>query len=92
MVNKKTEEHVEPEKSPGPEPVEEETSAGLTNRQRTRVEKTLAAVAEQPDDTSKCANHPDRDSVIVTDGVLTSVQAFCAECATRNGFALPSPE
>lgn len=66
----------------------EEPVTGLTDRQRTKLEKRDAAVAEPDEDYSKCDNHPDRDSVVVTDGVLHSKQAYCDECVETYHYAL----
>lgn len=68
-----------------------DADAGLTDRQRTKLEKRDAAVAEAGEDDSKCDNHPDADSVVTIGGELHSEQSLCEECARRNGVAVPSP-
>lgn len=69
----------------------EEKDESLTPRQRTKMEKRDAALPAEPED-GKCINHSDRDSVVETDGVLHSVQAFCEECAVRVGIPVPKKD
>lgn len=91
----------QPKEVVAPEPVADgplhtdEPDAGLTSRQRTRLEKRDAVKEFDPDeekDTSHCDNHPDRESVVVTDGVAFVAQGYCEECAVKYGHAVPSPK
>lgn len=64
-----------------------EEGTSLTDRQRTRLEKRDAAVAEPlAAENNDCSNHPGVEAVTTIDGAgLHSPQKFCEECIQRRG-------